>query len=110
MTSLILLLIVGCAAIAILLACPKGFSRALRYKKGAGWFVSVDRRRIWRPRGPSKTLILYPQGKPQRMSSSTVAMMSMVIALGARGASDDLHSSFKVERSQVPGVQPLHDS
>jgi hypothetical protein len=102
--------IVSLVAIAILLACLKGFSQALRYKKVEGWFVNVERRRVRRPRGPSKTLILYPQGKPRRMPASTVAMMSLVIALGARDASGDMHSSFKGERSRVPGVQPLHKS
>jgi hypothetical protein len=43
MTGLTILLIVGCAAIAVLFACLKGFSQARRHKKVEGIFVGVEK-------------------------------------------------------------------
>lgn len=118
MTVLIILLLVGFAAMAVLLGCLQGFTRALRHRRVSGVFVSVEKT-IRRPQGPSKTLIDFPQRKSQpakdssrkRISGSTVALMSLVIALGSRGMPGDIRpASGKGEKAQVPGVQPTGNS
>jgi hypothetical protein len=109
-----ILLATGLAALAVLLGCLKGFSQALRHKKVSGVFVTPeeDRRKASR-RGPSKTLVDFSRRKPRRegISGRTVALMSLVIALGAHGIPGETQSSsFRGEKTRVPGVQPLHKS
>ncbi len=128
MTVLIILLIVGLGAVAVLLGCLKGFSQALRHKKVSGVFIRVEETGRRRPQGPSKTLVDFSPGKsrpvkdpePRRISSGTAALVSLAIVLGSRGVSGDARvASFKPrhdpkpqreETTQVPGVQPQHSS
>jgi hypothetical protein len=128
MTFLIILSIVGLAAVAVLLACLRGFNRALRFKEVSGVFIRVEETGRRRPQGPSKTLVDFSPGKsrpvkdpdPRRISSGTAALVSLAIVLGSRGVSGDAQAAtFKPrhdpkpqreEKTQVPGVQPQHSS
>jgi hypothetical protein len=128
MTVLIILLTVGLTAVVVLLGCLRGFSRALRYKQVAGAFIRVEDTGRRRPQGPSKTLVGFSPGKsrlvkdpgPRRISSGTAALVSLAIILGSRGVSGDARAASAKpgrdpnlqpgEKTQVPGVQPLHHS
>jgi hypothetical protein len=118
MTVLIILLGAGFVAMAVLLGCLRGFSRALRYRKVSGFFVSVETPRVRMPQGRSKTLIDFRRRKsaaedppPRRIGAGTVALMSLVIALGSRGVPGETQpASPQGEKNRVPGVQPLHKS
>jgi hypothetical protein len=130
MTILIILLIVGLAAVAVLLACFRGFSRALRHKMAAGVYFRVEETGRRKPQGPSKTLVDFAPGKSKRfndpasrrISSGTAALVSLAIVLASRGVPGDARAaSFKSrherdpklqreEKTQVHGVQPLHSS
>jgi len=113
MTLSIVLLTVGSAAVAVLLACLGGFSRARRHKKVLGVFVTLEEDRRKASRGQSKTLVAFSRRKSRRTSISarTVALMSLVIALGTHGIPGSTQSSSsKREKARVPGMQPLHKS
>lgn len=128
MTVLIILLTVGLAAVAVLLVCLKGFSRALRCREISGVFIRVEETWRRRPQGPSKTLVDFSPGKSRsvkdpalrRISSGTAALVSLAIVFGSRGATGDAQTASlkprhdpkpqREERTQVPGVQPQHDS
>ncbi len=127
MTSLTILLMAGLAAMAVLLACLKGFSKALRYKKVAAVFLSVEGREERLPESRSKTLIDFPQQRmspsgapvPGRVCSGTVALVEMAILLGSRsaysgvpaGSSDPKGARLRRRTSvQLTGVQPLSNS
>jgi hypothetical protein len=119
MALLTILEITGLVAIALLLTCLKGFSRALRHKKISGVFVTVEKERRLAPRGPSKTLVDFSHLKSQpardpsrqRISVGTVPLMSLVIALGAHRMPGQTHSSSSQgEWTRVPGMQPPQSS
>jgi len=126
MTSLTILWIVGLAAIAALLACLRGFSHALRHRKVSGVFLSFEDSQGWRPAGKTRGQVDFPQRRaprqvlaPGQVSSSTAALVEMVILLGSRSVRSDLRAAaldskvarlrqrMKVRRS---GVQPLSNS
>jgi hypothetical protein len=91
MAVLVILLMVGLAAIAVFLACLRGFSRALRHKKVPGVFLSVEGREGRLPESRNKALIDFPHRKmspsgdpvPKHVCSSTVALVEMAILLGS---------------------------
>ena len=101
MPVLTILVIVGLAAMAVLLACLKGFNRATRRRAVSGLFVRIEPG-VRRPQGPSKTLIEFsprktPSSKdpsPRRISSKTVALVGVAIALGSRSVYGDAAATF----------------
>jgi len=126
MAVLTILLIVVVASVALLLACLKGFSRATRNRAVSGLFVRIEPG-VRRPQGPSKTLIEFsprktPSSKdpsPRRISSKTVALVGVAIALGSRSVYGDAAATFSDPegarpepgaRTHVPGVQPFGSS
>src|SRR5262249_25985613 len=128
MTVLAILLIVVCAAVALLLACLKGFTGALRLKNTVPvMFVSREGPAVPMPQGPSKTLIDFSRRKTppskdpaiQRISNGTVALVGVAIALGSRavdgraraGSSDPkgVESGHRAG-TQLPGMQPRGQS
>jgi len=126
MAVLTILLIVAFPAVTLLLACFKGFSRALRHKKVSGVFVSVEGPRVRRPQGASKTLIDFSRGKtglskdpaPLHISSGTVALVGAAIVLRSRTLCSDAPARFSDPiaeprrgiSAQVPGKQPASSS
>jgi hypothetical protein len=121
-----ILLIVALAAVALLLACLKGFSRALRHKEVSGVFVTVERPRVRRPQGRSKTLIDFSRGRtglskdpaPLHISSGTVALVSAAIVLRSRNLCGDAPARFSDPKAepgrgmstQALGKQPASNS
>ena len=111
MPVLTILLIVAFAAVALLLACLKGFSRALRYKEVSGVFLSVEGLRVRRPQGPSKTLIDFSRGTrglskdpaPWHISTGTVALVSAAIVLQSRSLCGDAPARFSDPNQAEPG-------
>lgn len=97
MTDLILL-IVGCAAVVVLLACLKGFSQASRHKRVEGIFVRVVKSKGQLPGRPNNSLIDFPQRKPdmsrepaiRKVCSGTAALVEMAIIRGSRTIYSDL--------------------
>lgn len=135
MTSLIILLIVGCAAIAVLLACLKGFRQASRYKKIEGAFLNVEKgsRRLSARRNSSLIGPLQRKPNPSRepaahqVCSSTAALVEMAIILGSRHIYTDVpagsrdpkesrlrHNGKAARQDRMndpqPRVQPLNNS
>jgi hypothetical protein len=128
MAVLVFSLMVGLAAMAVLLGCLKGFSRALKHKKVSGLLVSIEETDERAPRGKSKTLVEFPPREsrpakdpaPRRISNRTVALVGLVIVLGSRGLAGDARAApakpghdpklQRGEKTQVPGAQPLHNS
>lgn len=91
MTGLILL-IVGCAAIAVLLACLKGFRQAQRHKKVEGVFVNVAKSKEQFPERRNSGSTGFPHRKPDQsrepathqVCAGTAALVEMAIILGSR--------------------------
>jgi hypothetical protein len=117
MTGLTILLIVGCAAIAVLLACLKGFSQARRHKKVEGIFVGLEKSKESLSERRNSRLIGSPQrkGEPHReaaarqVSSSTAALVEMAIILGSRSLSCDARSGPADPKGARPryGAKPV---
>ena len=92
MTGLTILLIVGCAAIALLLACLKGFSQARGHKKVEGMFVGVEKSKGSLSKRRNSSASDFPKCKPElhrepgdrQVCSSTAALVEMAIILGSR--------------------------
>jgi hypothetical protein len=113
MTGLTILLIVGCAAIAVLLACLKGFSQARRHKKVEGMFVGVE----GIPERRNSGLVDFPKRKverlrepgPQQVCSSTAALVEMAIILGSRTLYSDAPSVAADPKGARPryGAKPV---
>jgi hypothetical protein len=128
MAVLVISLMVGLGAMAVLLGCLTGFSRALKHKKLSGLLVSVEETSGRAPRGKSKTLVEFPPREsrpakdpaPSRISNGTVALVGLAIVLGSRGVAGDTRTSpakpghdpklQRGEKTQVPGAQALHNS
>jgi hypothetical protein len=128
MAVLVISLIVGFAAMAVLLGCLKGFSQSLKHKKLSGLLVDVEgpgRPALLRE---SETLVDIPPRKSgpaqdpatRRISNGTVALVGLAILLGSRGVTSETRAATvkprhdpklqRGEKAQVPGVQPLHSS
>ena len=135
MTSLTILLIVGCAAIAVLVACLNGFSQARRHKKVEGMFVNVEKGKGRLGRRKNSSLIGPLQRKPDmskqpaahQVCSSTAALVEMAIILGSRTVGGNVPSGSLDSKSArlwrnpdawhkrkagdpQPRVQPLNNS
>src|SRR5262249_33738212 len=63
MAGLVILLIVGFAGVAVLLACLRGFSRELWRKKVSGVVIRIEEPKVRRPQGPGTPSIGFPQRK-----------------------------------------------
>lgn len=134
MTGLIVL-ILGCVAVAVLLACLRGFSQAQRYRRVEGVFVDVKRfkGRLPERRNSNLTSFAHRKADPSRepaahpVCSRTAALVEMAIILGSRnvgsavtrGRSDPKPSRFRrdpwalrreMENDPRSRVQPLNHS
>jgi hypothetical protein len=98
MASAALLLIVGVAAIAVLLGCLRGFSRALKHSKTPALLLRVDETpgggRFRKVREP----LLFPHNAGPRhhttpaaagISKNTAAFVGLALLLGSRSADFD---------------------
>jgi hypothetical protein len=112
MTGLTILLIVGCAAFAVLLACLKGFSQARRPKKVEGIFVGVEKskRSLSEHRNSSAIDFQQRETEPHRepvacqVSSGTAALVEMAIILG----SGRLYSNAPSVSADRKGARPRY--
>ena len=127
MAVLVISIIVGVAAMAVLLGCLKGFSRALRHKKLSALLVGVEETSGRAPQGKSKMPLDFAprESRPKdparrRISNGTVALVGLAILLGSRGVTGDTQAASvgresdpklqRGEKTRVPGVQPQHNS
>jgi hypothetical protein len=128
MAVLVISLMVGFAAAAVLLGCLKGFSQALKHKRLSALLVGVGEPGSRVALGNSKTLVEFPPRQsrpgqdpaPQRISSRTASLIGLAILLGSRGVTGDPQAASVRrehdprlqfgEKTRVPGVQPVHNS
>lgn len=102
-----LLLMIGVAATAALLACLRGFSRALRYAKSGALLLRVDessghgqfhkvREPLLLPHnpGPANHTTLKPAG----ISKNTAAFVGFALLLGSRSADYDRQTLLQPHR------------
>lgn len=126
MAVLVISLMVAVAGMAALLRCLKGFSQALKHKKLSAVLMGVEEPGPRVPLGQSRSLVDFPPRKsrpgkdptPQRISSGTASLIGLAILLGSRGVTGDPQAASVKrehdpklrfgEKTQVPGVQPLH--
>jgi hypothetical protein len=117
MTGLTILLIVGCAAIAVLLACLKGFSQARRHEKVEGMFVGVEKSKGSLSERRDSSVIDFPKRKSEphkepgdrQVCSSTAALVEMAIILGSRNLYCDAPYGAADPKSARPryGAKPV---
>src|SRR5262249_22574753 len=98
MASAALVLMVGVAAIAVLLGCLRGFSRALKHSKTCGLLLRVDERSRGRPLSRVREPLLFPHKAgpashttpmPGVISKNTPAFVGLALLLGSRSADFD---------------------
>jgi len=115
MAGLVILLIVGFAAVAVLLACLRGFSRELWRKKVSGVVIRIEEPKVRRPQGPGTPPIDFPQRKkvpskdpaPHRVSGRTVALVGVAIVLGSRSVCCDVPAGSRDPEGATPGRQQI---
>jgi hypothetical protein len=98
MAGVALLLMVGVAAIAMLLGCLLGFSRALKHRKTRALLLRVDEASGRRPSGKVREPFLFPHDAgtanhttlpPGGISKNTAAFVGLALLLGSRSADFD---------------------
>jgi hypothetical protein len=98
MASAALLLILGVAAIAVLLGCLRGFSRALNYSKTSGLLLRVDETSGGKPVRKVREPLPFPlyagpvnhtTPTPAGISKNTAAFVGIALLLGSRSADFD---------------------
>lgn len=100
MSSLMILLLIGFAATAVLLACLKALSRAQRHAKVEGMFAKVEKSKGRLPERRKRSLVDDRQRKPDlsggraahRVCGSTAALVEMAIILGSKNISSSAQS------------------